>query len=55
MAATVHQPPESSAAREFLQNLRDLPRTVKDAIFRVGGLPQSEREESQALRFEHVP
>jgi quinol-cytochrome oxidoreductase complex cytochrome b subunit len=37
-----------SATREFLHNLRLLPRTLKDAWFRVGRLPESEREESQA-------
>ena len=48
MATTVTQPGRTSAAQEFLQNLRHLPRTVKDAWFRVGHAPESEREESQA-------
>ena len=37
-----------SAPREFVENLRQLPHTVKDAWFRQGHLPESEREESQA-------
>ncbi|HXQ23373.1 MAG TPA: cytochrome b N-terminal domain-containing protein, partial [Candidatus Acidoferrales bacterium] len=37
-----------SAPREFVDNLRQLPHTVKDAWFRQGRLPESEREESQA-------
>ncbi len=37
-----------SASREFLANLRQLPHTVKDAWFRLGHAPESEREESQA-------
>jgi len=37
-----------SAPREFVDNLRQLPHTVKDAWFRQGHLPESEREESQA-------
>ena len=37
-----------SAAREFVQNLRLLPQTVRDAWFRLGKVPESEREESQA-------
>jgi cytochrome b-561 len=45
---TASQPIASSATREFLQNLRRLPRTVKDAWFRLGHAPESEREESQA-------
>ena len=36
------------ATREFIENLRRLPSTLKDAWFRVGRLPESEREESQA-------
>jgi len=47
MATTVQKPAES-ATREFLQNLRNLPRGLKDACFRTGRLPESEREESQA-------
>jgi quinol-cytochrome oxidoreductase complex cytochrome b subunit len=47
--ATSSQPASApSAAQEFLQNLRRLPATLKDSIFRVGRLPESEREESQA-------
>ena len=45
---TASQPVAPSATREFLQNLRRLPRTVKDAAFRLGHTPGSEREESQA-------
>ena len=45
---TVTQPVVPSATREFLQNLRRLPRTFKDAWFRLGHAPKSEREESQA-------
>lgn len=37
-----------SASDEFLRNLRLLPQTVKDACFRLGKTPESEREESQA-------
>ncbi len=40
---------EQSATREFRHNLKMLPRTVKDACFRLGKEPQSEREESQAV------
>jgi quinol-cytochrome oxidoreductase complex cytochrome b subunit len=36
------------ATREFVDNLRQLPHTVKDAWLRQGHLPESEREESQA-------
>src|SRR5581483_8389888 len=43
---TASQPVVPSATREFLQNLRHLPRTLKDAWFRLGHAP--EREESQA-------
>jgi len=45
---TASQPVTPSATQEFLQNLRHLPRTLKDAWFRVGHAPESEREESQA-------
>jgi quinol-cytochrome oxidoreductase complex cytochrome b subunit len=45
---TASQPVVPSATREFLQNLRHLPRTLKDAWFRLGHAPESEREESQA-------
>ena len=38
----------ASATREFVENLMRLPRNLKDAWFRTGRLPQSEREESQA-------
>ena len=37
-----------TATHEFVQNLKELPGTVKDACFRTGKLPESEREESQA-------
>jgi quinol-cytochrome oxidoreductase complex cytochrome b subunit len=37
-----------AASREFLDNLRSLPRTLKDAWLRLGRIPESEREESQA-------
>jgi len=37
-----------TAAREFLHNLRHLPQTFKDAWLRLGKVPESEREESQA-------
>jgi quinol-cytochrome oxidoreductase complex cytochrome b subunit len=39
---------EQSATHEFLHNLRTLPRSFKDAWFRLGKTPESEREESQA-------
>jgi quinol-cytochrome oxidoreductase complex cytochrome b subunit len=45
---TASQPVVPSATREFLQNLRRLPRTLKEAWFRLGHAPESEREESQA-------
>jgi quinol-cytochrome oxidoreductase complex cytochrome b subunit len=48
MATTAQQPSAPSAAQEFLQNLRRLPATLKDSVFRLGHTPQSEREESQA-------
>src|SRR5512134_1564830 len=48
MATTAQQPSAPSAAQEFLQNLRRLPATLKDSIFRLGHTPESEREESQA-------
>ena len=38
----------ATASKEFLENLRALPQTVKDAWLRLGRLPESEREESQA-------
>jgi len=41
-------PPPTEASREFLHNLRTLPGTLKDSWFRLGHLPESEREESQA-------
>jgi len=37
-----------TATREFVHNLHELPHTVKDACFRLGKTPESEREESQA-------
>ena len=40
--------PWPTATKEFLHNLRELPHTVKDACFRLGKEPESEREESQA-------
>lgn len=46
--ATTIQPVPPNATREFLQNLVRLPRTLKDAWFRLGRPPGSEREESQA-------
>ncbi len=45
---TASQPVVPGGTREFLQNLLRLPRTVKDAWFRLGHRPESEREESQA-------
>ncbi len=39
---------EQSATREFRLNLKALPRSFKDAWFRLGKEPESEREESQA-------
>jgi quinol-cytochrome oxidoreductase complex cytochrome b subunit len=48
MATTAQPPSAPSATQEFLQNLRRLPVTLRDSIFRVGRLPESEREESQA-------
>ncbi len=41
-------PAQPTAPREFLENLRQLPHTLKDAWFRLGHAPESEREESQA-------
>ncbi len=38
----------ATATREFLDNLRHVPQTAKDAWFRLGKAPESEREESQA-------
>ena len=38
----------ATATREFVRNLRELPHTLKDAWFRLGKTPESEREESQA-------
>ncbi|HYA96223.1 MAG TPA: cytochrome b N-terminal domain-containing protein [Terriglobales bacterium] len=38
----------ATATQEFIRNLQDLPHTVKDAWFRLGKTPESEREESQA-------
>jgi len=38
----------ATAPREFIENLQHLPQTVKDAWFRLGKTPESEREESQA-------
>ena len=37
-----------TATREFVHNLHELPHTVKDACFRLGKEPESERAESQA-------
>src|SRR3989304_4337721 len=37
-----------TAVREFLHNLRLLPQTFKEAWLRLGKVPESEREESQA-------
>src|SRR5574337_210580 len=48
MATTVAEPGRRAAPREFLENLRRLPQTLKDAWFRLGRVPESEREESQA-------
>jgi quinol-cytochrome oxidoreductase complex cytochrome b subunit len=45
---TASQPVTPSATREFLQNLRRLPQTLRDSWFRLGHAPESEREESQA-------
>jgi quinol-cytochrome oxidoreductase complex cytochrome b subunit len=38
----------ATASKEFVQNLRELPNRVKDACFRLGKTPESEREESQS-------
>jgi quinol-cytochrome oxidoreductase complex cytochrome b subunit len=38
----------ATATQEFIRNLHELPHTVKDAWFRLGKTPESEREESQA-------
>ena len=46
--STVTTPVPPSATQEFLHNLRRLPHTLKDAWFRLGHTPESEREESQA-------
>ena len=48
MASTATRPDRSTATQEFLHNLRLLPRTLKDAWFRIGHMPASEREVSQA-------
>jgi len=48
MAAPITPQPGHSAAQEFLHNLRRLPNTFKDAWLRLGKVPESEREESQA-------
>jgi quinol-cytochrome oxidoreductase complex cytochrome b subunit len=45
---TASQPVTPNATREFLQNLRRLPQTLRDSWFRLGHAPESEREESQA-------
>ncbi|MEE8200852.1 MAG: cytochrome b N-terminal domain-containing protein [Candidatus Acidoferrales bacterium] len=37
-----------TAVREFLENLRSLPQTFKEAWLRLGKVPETEREESQA-------
>ena len=37
-----------TATQEFVHNLKELPTSVRDACFRTGKLPESEREESQA-------
>src|SRR5512135_2279462 len=38
----------ATAAQEFIRNLQAVPHTVRDAWFRLGKEPESEREESQA-------
>jgi len=38
----------ATATQEFIRNLQELPHTVKEAWFRLGKNPESEREESQA-------
>lgn len=38
----------ATASKEFVENLRHVPGTVRDAWFRLGKAPESEREESQA-------
>jgi quinol-cytochrome oxidoreductase complex cytochrome b subunit len=38
----------ATATQEFIRNLQALPHTVKEAWFRLGKTPESEREESQA-------
>ena len=38
----------ATAGKEFLDNLRHTPQSVKDAWLRLGKTPESEREESQA-------
>lgn len=48
MASTTTPAPGTSATREFLENLRALPRNLKNAWFPVGHPPASAREESQA-------
>src|SRR5574342_1240819 len=48
MMGAMSQPPVESAAKEFVRNLRQLPHTFKDAWLRLGKVPESEREESQA-------
>ena len=35
-----------TATQEFVHNLHALPHTVKDACFRLGKAPESEREET---------
>ena len=48
MASITTPAPGASATREFLENLRALPRNLKNAWFPVGHPPASAREESQA-------
>jgi quinol-cytochrome oxidoreductase complex cytochrome b subunit len=48
MATTAATPQKIPATQEFLSNLRQLPQNLKDAWFRLGRPPESEREESQA-------
>ncbi len=41
MATTATRPDRSTATQEFLHNLRLLPRTLKEAWFRIGHTPES--------------
>jgi len=48
MATRINQAAPQNAVQEFWNNLRQVPQTAKEAWFRLGHAPESEREESQA-------